>query len=337
MPTAVALALRALFQMAVTLGLIELADRFVLPLINKAVVEIMKFFGVEEETAKDIMANQIIQFAEEVGIGAVVLRTKIPSKIAEYLGFTTKGWNRRVLTGKTAEVAEKTTASVQPVKSTAMTLAKTSLYVSGSAILWNLLTDWVWIGNSLNFLPGDAQEDIQKRALSIKDLIDSVKSIIYSAEKDRRAISQQERALIKASADEAERQINDMQRVFSQRFILFGRSDVLNQLNNSTNALKLELNALRQMAGLIPRQPIQVEKVTARVVKVIDGDTVLLDNGETVRMVGIDAFESTTPGGEEAKKYLKNRIEGKIVEVESDPDALIDIYGRRLGVIYLNE
>jgi len=329
MPTAVALALRALFQIGVTLGLINLAERFVFPLINSAVVAIMKFFGVEEETAKDIMANEVIKFAEEMGIGAIALRTKIPSKIAEYLGFTTKGWSKRILTGKTVEVAEKTAAAVQPAKTAGAIIGKGILTVTGGLLVWNVLTDWVWIGNSLNFLPGDAQDDIQKRALSIKDLIDSVKSIIYSAEKDRRAITQQERALIKTSADEAERQIN--------KFVLFGKRDVLNQLNNSVNALKLELMALRQMAGLIPRQPIQVEKVTARVTRVIDGDTIMLDNGETIRMVGIDAFESTTPGGEEAKKYLKNRIEGKIVEVESDPDALIDIYGRRLGVVYLNE
>jgi len=51
--------------------------------------------------------------------------------------------------------------------------------------------------------------------------------------------------------------------------------------------------------------------------------------------VGIDSPESTTEAGEKAKMYLKKRLINKRVRVDSDPNALIDIYGRRLGVVYL--
>ena len=62
----------------------------------------------------------------------------------------------------------------------------------------------------------------------------------------------------------------------------------------------------------------QAEK--ARVQRVIDGDTFVLDNGERVRMLGIDTpemgdFEFYAV---EAKNYLKRRIEGKRVELIAD-------------------
>ena len=37
---------------------------------------------------------------------------------------------------------------------------------------------------------------------------------------------------------------------------------------------------------------------------VIDGDTIRLDNGETVRLIGIDAPELSQPGGEMSRQYL---------------------------------
>lgn len=103
LPVIIALAIRALFQMAVTLGIISLAEKYVLPLINRALAEIIESFGVSEEDAKDIISNEILLFAEQVGVGVVTLRTKIPTKIAERLGFTSKGWDIRKLTGKAAD------------------------------------------------------------------------------------------------------------------------------------------------------------------------------------------------------------------------------------------
>jgi endonuclease YncB( thermonuclease family) len=37
---------------------------------------------------------------------------------------------------------------------------------------------------------------------------------------------------------------------------------------------------------------------------VIDGDTIRLDTGETVRLIGIDAPELSQPGGEMSRQYL---------------------------------
>lgn len=92
--------------MAVTLGIISLVEKYVLPLINRGIAAIVEVFGVSEEDAKDIMSNEILIFAESVGVGALTLRTKIPTKIAERLGFTAKGFNKRMLVGK-ADVIKK--------------------------------------------------------------------------------------------------------------------------------------------------------------------------------------------------------------------------------------
>jgi len=115
MPAIVALAIRAIIQMIVTLGLIKFAESFVLPLLNKALQETMKLFGVSEQQAEDIMANELVAFVESVGIGALVLRSKLPLKIADRLGFTSRGWSTRALTGKAGAATTAARASAIPI------------------------------------------------------------------------------------------------------------------------------------------------------------------------------------------------------------------------------
>src|SRR3990167_8625286 len=113
MPIIVAQIIRTTIQMAVTLGLIELANRTLLPVLNKAISAVMQVFGVSEETAKDIIANEYLQFAEQIGIGVLALRSKLPVTIAERLGFTSKGWNRRpIITPKAKIVPSASEASM---------------------------------------------------------------------------------------------------------------------------------------------------------------------------------------------------------------------------------
>lgn len=97
MPVAVALFVRALIQFAVTYGILILAEKYLLPYFNKGIETIMVKFGVNEDTAQDIMANEVLQTAESLGIGALTLRTKLPVKVSERLGFSTKGFVKRPL------------------------------------------------------------------------------------------------------------------------------------------------------------------------------------------------------------------------------------------------
>lgn len=337
MSVAIALAVRAIIQTLIIFGITALAERYVLPLVNRAIAEIMETLGVPEDTAQDIMANEVLLFAEKVGVATLAVRSKLPASIADRLGFSSKGYAPRKIP-QIEKVAPAISAGIKKgVAIGGIQLGTGILTLTGGLLTWNLLTDWVWIGNTLGFLPEDAQNDIQKRALSIKNLIDAPKSLVYGAQKQRRQISQQERELIRASADAGAEQISELKKVYEQKFMLFGRADVVAEMRRATIALTLELEVLRQMAGLIPRKPIETEKIEGIVGAVFDGDTIQLSSGETVRMVGIDAPESTTAAGEKSKKWLKEKIENKKVRVESDPGALMDMYGRRLGVIYLDE
>jgi len=108
----IALFLRAVIQVAITFGIPEILMNTVVPKVHEAIQAIMVHFGVPEEEAKDILANETLKFVEEVGLGAATLRTKLPLKIAELLGFTTKGWSLRVLASQTAAKAAAASTSI---------------------------------------------------------------------------------------------------------------------------------------------------------------------------------------------------------------------------------
>lgn len=74
--------------------------------------------------------------------------------------------------------------------------------------------------------------------------------------------------------------------------------------------------------------------------RVIDGDTIVLDGGERVRLIGIDTPEVYHPSepvqcyGHEASDYLRQRLEGEDVYLKYQAEK-IDKYGRTLGYVYL--
>ena len=69
-------------------------------------------------------------------------------------------------------------------------------------------------------------------------------------------------------------------------------------------------------AGLRIRQVIQLHP--AEVARVIDGDTLELSDGESVRLIGIDAPERGEVGFEEARDFVKERIsKGQTVWLQS--------------------
>lgn len=78
----------------------------------------------------------------------------------------------------------------------------------------------------------------------------------------------------------------------------------------------------------------------AFVSKVIDGDTIELENGQRVRYIGIDTPETVDPRrpvgcfGKEASNRNKGLVEGKIVILQKDISDT-DKYGRLLRYIYL--
>jgi micrococcal nuclease len=84
------------------------------------------------------------------------------------------------------------------------------------------------------------------------------------------------------------------------------------------------------------------EMMEAKVIRVIDGDTIVIEGGERVRYIGMDAPETVDPKkpiqcyGPEASAENKLLVEGKIVRLEKDTTDK-DIYGRLLRYVWLGD
>ena len=79
----------------------------------------------------------------------------------------------------------------------------------------------------------------------------------------------------------------------------------------------------------------EIEGETAMVTRVIDGDTVELENEERVRLLGIDTPEKGQLLWQEASDRLKELLEGKEVVLETDQTDM-DKYDRSLRYVWLN-
>lgn len=83
------------------------------------------------------------------------------------------------------------------------------------------------------------------------------------------------------------------------------------------------------------------EAGTHLVTMIVDGDTVLLENGESVRYLGVDTPETHHPVrglecyGPEATERNKELVEGKRVRLEADQTDR-DRYGRLLRYVYVD-
>jgi micrococcal nuclease len=95
-----------------------------------------------------------------------------------------------------------------------------------------------------------------------------------------------------------------------------------------------------------PVSPVEIQN-HYRVKKVIDGDTIVLDNDEVVRYIGIDTPEirhkvknkwvyAPRPYAEEAKGFNRQLVEGKVVNLEFDVEKR-DRYGRLLAYVYVGD
>lgn len=78
------------------------------------------------------------------------------------------------------------------------------------------------------------------------------------------------------------------------------------------------------------------QEKTFNVTKVIDGDTVEIESGEKVRLLGINAPEENEYYYQEAKERLTKLVEGKLVKLETSSEDK-DRYGRLLRYIFVDD
>ena len=78
------------------------------------------------------------------------------------------------------------------------------------------------------------------------------------------------------------------------------------------------------------------QETTIYCTEIIDGDTFRLANGDTVRLIGIDAPELSQPGGVLSREYLAHLLLGKPITLERGPEDR-DNYHRLLRFVYIND
>ena len=81
-----------------------------------------------------------------------------------------------------------------------------------------------------------------------------------------------------------------------------------------------------------------------RVKRVVDGDTIILESGERVRLLGVNTPETkhrtkqAEAFGKEAAEFTKRMVEGKLVRLEFDPNAIKqDKKSRTLAYVFLQD
>lgn len=94
--------------------------------------------------------------------------------------------------------------------------------------------------------------------------------------------------------------------------------------------------------GYIKKLNILIKPQTAIVKRVIDGDTIELENGEKIRYIGINTPETVDPRrkvqcfGWQAKEENKKLVEGKEIIATRDVSDK-DKYGRLLRYVYIGD
>jgi micrococcal nuclease len=125
--------------------------------------------------------------------------------------------------------------------------------------------------------------------------------------------------------------------------------------SNQVAVKQAEDSSIAQIAELEKQLAVEKEKNTtsadktlasaeesAKVERVIDGDTIKLESGQVVRLIGIDAPESVAPEkpvqcfGPEASEESKRLLEGKEIRMEKDVSEK-DQYGRLLRYVWVGD
>lgn len=85
--------------------------------------------------------------------------------------------------------------------------------------------------------------------------------------------------------------------------------------------------------------PVENKQVSARVVRVVDGDTIVVEiegNQFKLRYIGMNTPETGAPGGSEATEFNRQLVAGKTVTLIKDVSE-VDRYGRLLRYVFVGD
>ncbi len=118
--------------------------------------------------------------------------------------------------------------------------------------------------------------------------------------------------------------------------------DQVEQTPQPPDATQKQKITLDNVAQIESKKTSSTAEILYAVVRVVDGDTIELENGERVRYIGIDTPESVHPSqpvecfGKEASQKNTAFVMGKKVRLEKDITDR-DRYGRLLRYVYVGE
>ena len=121
-------------------------------------------------------------------------------------------------------------------------------------------------------------------------------------------------------------------------FILVARvrNPIIKEISDEQN-VDFAQNSTVEKSGEVIGEEIETKEEQAFVAKVIDGDTIVLENGKTLRYIGIDTPEvsqGTECFADESTEKNKELVLGKEVRLEKDVSET-DRYGRLLRYVYV--
>lgn len=108
-----------------------------------------------------------------------------------------------------------------------------------------------------------------------------------------------------------------------------GIDSFLPEKNASSQTAQVSGSFKENLPGELPEIEIAV------VSEILDGDSFIIENGDEVRLIGVDAPELSQPFALESKDVLESLILGKEVGLEKD-ETDRDRYGRLLRYVYVD-
>ena len=148
MPVAVGLFIRVLIQSVGQFAIFIGLDAVLGPLFDKAKKELSEARGLTDEEATDTIANEVIDAFAFIGITAIGIKSKLPTKLAEKLGFTSKGYSKRQISGKLPAGAVGSVAKTVSTKVGAAVVSQ----AEASAIITAIKATGAGARNALGFL-----------------------------------------------------------------------------------------------------------------------------------------------------------------------------------------